>query len=102
MNNFVQTMKPRIRSARESMYLLARNKLSLAALILLLLLCCAPWVTIPVLVLLLFLGFRYRFSGPDLDRDNLNGVIGDLADTASDLGHKVMEELKHDWHSDQK
>ena len=41
MNNFVQTMKPRIRSARESMYLLARNKLSLAALILLLLLAAA-------------------------------------------------------------
>ena len=41
MNNFVQTMKPRIRSARESMYLLARNKLSLAALIRLLLLAAA-------------------------------------------------------------
>ena len=53
-------------------------------------------------VLGLFLGFRYRFSGPDLDRDNLNGMIGNLADTASDLGHKVMEELKHDWHSDEK
>ena len=57
---------------------------------------------LPGVLLGLFAGFRYRFSGPDLDRDNLNGVIGDLADTASDLGHKVMEELKHDWHSDQK
>ncbi len=74
---------------------------ALPVLILVLLLCCAPWVTIPVLVLLLFLGFRYRFSGPDLDRDNLNGMIGDLADTAADLGHKVMDELKHDWHSDE-
>ena len=75
---------------------------ALPVLILLLLLCCACWLTALVLLLGLFLGFRYRFSGPDLDRDNLNGVIGDLADTASDLGHKVMEELKHDWHSDQK
>ena len=75
---------------------------ALPVLILLLLLCCAFWLTALVLLLGLFLGFRYRFSGPDLDRDNLNGVIGDLADTASDLGHKVMEELKHDWHSDQK
>lgn len=75
---------------------------ALPVLILLLLLCCVPQVTIPILILGLFLGFRYRFSGPDLERDNLNGVIGDLADTASDLGHKVMEELKHDWHSDEK
>ena len=102
MNNFVQTMKPRIRSARESMYLLARNKLSLAALILLLLLCCAPWVTIPALVLGLFLGLRYRFSGPDLERESLNNMMGSVADTAADLGHKVMDELKHDWHSDEK
>ena len=74
---------------------------ALPVLILVLLVCCAPWVTVPVLVLLLFLGFRYRFSGPDLERDHLNGMIGDLADTAADLGHRVMDELKHDWHSDE-
>lgn len=73
---------------------------ALPVLILLLLLGCAPYIVIPVLVLLLFLGFRYRFSGPDLDREEINNVMGDLADTASDLGHKVMEELKHDRHSD--
>lgn len=75
---------------------------ALPVLILFLLLVCAPWVTIPVLALGLFLGFRYRFSGPDLERDDLNGMIGSVADTAADLGHKVMEELKHDWHSDEK
>mgnify|MGYP001025815182 CR=1 FL=1 len=75
---------------------------SLPVLILALLLCCAPWVTIPVLIMLLFLGFRYRFSGPDLERDDLNSMMGSVADSASDLGHKVMEELKHDWHSDEK
>lgn len=75
---------------------------ALPVLILILLLCCAPWVTIPALLLGLFLGFRYRFSGPDLDSGSLNGMMGNLADTAADLGHKVMEELKHDWHSDGK
>lgn len=74
---------------------------ALPVLILALLLISAFWVTISILVLGLFLGFRYRFSGPDLERDNLNGVIGDLADTASDLGHRVMDEIKHDWHSDE-
>jgi len=73
---------------------------ALPVLILLLLLCSAPYVTIPVLLLGLFLGFRYRFSGPDLERDSLNGVMGSVADTAADLGHKVMDELKHDIHSD--
>ena len=75
---------------------------ALPVLILVLLLCCAPYIVIPALILLLFLGFRYRFSGPDLDRDEINSVIGSVADTASDLGHKVMEELRHDRHSDEK
>lgn len=74
---------------------------ALPVLILALLLLSAFWVTLSILVLGLFLGFRYRFSGPDLERDNLNGVIGDLADTASDLGQKVMDEIRHDWHSDE-
>lgn len=38
MNNFLQTLKPRIKNFRESLYLLARNKLSLLALIILILL----------------------------------------------------------------
>ena len=74
---------------------------ALPVLILVLLLCCAPWVTIPVLLLGLFLGFRYRFSGPDLDRDEINSMISTVADTAADLGRQVMDELKHDWHSDE-
>ena len=34
MDNFIQSLKPRIKSLRESLYLIARNKLSLTALIL--------------------------------------------------------------------
>lgn len=75
---------------------------ALPVLILVLLLCCAFWVTALILVLGLFLGFRYRFSGPDLERDDINGMMGSVADTAADLGHKVMDEIKHDWHSDEK
>ena len=47
-----------------------------------------------LLVLGLFLGFRYRFSGPDLEREDLNHVMGSVADTAADLGRQVMDELR--------
>ena len=50
---------------------------------------------IPLLVLGLFLGFRYRFSGPDLERDGLNHVMENVADTAADLGRQVMDELRN-------
>ena len=66
-----------------------------------LLLIAAPWITLPLLVLGLFLGFRYRFSGPDLEREEINSVMDSVADTAADIGHRVMEEFRHDWHSDE-
>ena len=68
---------------------------ALPVLILLLLLIFAYYVVIPLLVLGLFLGFRYRFSGPDLERDGLNNVMGTVADTAADLGRQVMDELRN-------
>lgn len=49
MNNFIQTMKPRIKSFRESLYLLARNKLSLLALIVLIALILAALLA-PVII----------------------------------------------------
>ena len=76
---------------------------ALPVLILVLLLFFAYWLVIPVLILGLFLGFRYRFSGPDLEREDLNGVMGSVADTASELSRQVMDELKlqHDKHKNE-
>lgn len=67
---------------------------ALPVLIVVLLLIFAYWLVIPVLILGLFTGFRYRFSGPDLERDELNDVMGNVADTAADLGRQVMDELR--------
>ena len=77
---------------------------ALPVLILVLLLIFAYWLVIPVLIFGLFLGFRYRFSGPDLEREDLNGVMGSVADTASELGRQVMDELKlqHEKHEKNK
>ena len=75
---------------------------ALPVLILALLVIFVYYLTIPLLILGLFLGFRYRFSGPDLEREEINSVMGTVADTAADLGHRVVEELKRDWHSDEK
>ena len=49
MSKFVQALKPRLRSFRESLYLLARNKLSLAAFILLIIIVLAA-VAAPLIV----------------------------------------------------
>lgn len=70
-------------------------------LILIILVIFAFWVTIPLLIFGLFLGFRYRFSGPDLERDSINGVMEKVASTADDVGRQVMDELyaQHEKHT---
>ena len=49
MNNFMQAMRPRVKSFQESLYLLTRNKLSLIALIILILLILAA-ILAPVII----------------------------------------------------
>ena len=73
-------------------------------LILLILVFCLPWISLPLLVLGLFLGFRYQISGPDLENDTLNNMMDSAASTAADVGRQVMDELKnqHDKYNNRK
>ena len=77
---------------------------SLPILILILLVLFAPYLTLPLLVLGLFFGFRYQVCGPDLEDETFNGMMGSVADTASELGRQVMDELKlqHEKHEKNK
>jgi len=45
-----------------------------------------PWITIPLFVISLFFGVRYRFSGKNLGKDSVNNVM----DSASN----VVDEVK--------
>ena len=97
-----QTERPNL--LRRLRYLLLDNELeiwrqdqpvtALPVLILILLVVAAFYITVPALLLGLFFGFRYRFSGPDLERESINQVMGSVADTAADLGRQVVEELR--------
>lgn len=64
-------------------------------LILLILVFCLPWIALPLLILGLFLGFRYQIAGPDLENDTINGMMDSAASTAADVGRQVMDELKN-------
>ena len=51
------------------------------------------WSAPSLLLIGLFFGFRYRFSGPELERDSINDVMENVASTAADMGRQVMDEL---------
>lgn len=49
------------------------------------------WVIIPLMIVGLFLGCRYYFSGPQLGKDSVNNVM----DKATDLADNIKSELKN-------
>ena len=50
----------------------------------------AFWVCIPLLIIGLFAGFHYSFSGAELGRETINSAM----DKASEAADRVMEEIR--------
>ena len=48
------------------------------------------WVTIPLLLIGLFSGCRYKFRGPDLGRDAINRFMDQAADTMDGIRRSMM------------
>lgn len=51
------------------------------------------WVTIPLAIVGLFMGCRYRFSGPDLGRESVNKVMDSVSATVEDVKENVKNEF---------
>ncbi|HPF19641.1 MAG: DUF4342 domain-containing protein [Bacillota bacterium] len=49
------------------------------------------WVTVPLLVIGLFCGYRYVFTGPDFGKDSVNNAMDAAAKTAENIKRSVME-----------
>ena len=59
--------------------------------VLVLALACMFWLCLPLLVIGLFAGCRYSFSGVDLDRESINGALGKASDAAERVKKAVAE-----------
>lgn len=59
----------------------------------------AFWIVLPLLILGLFLGYRYRFSGPDLDKPEVNQTVEKVTQAtvrAVDSVVKAVENMAKD------
>ena len=65
--------------------------LSVPVTVLVLLLLFAFWVVIPLLVIGLFFGCRYFFSGPDLDKTGVNKMMDAAANAAEGIKKDISE-----------
>jgi len=64
-------------------------KASIPITVLVLLLFFAFWVTIPLIIIGLFFGLRYRFDGPDFKSDTINKAMDSAAEAAENLKNSV-------------
>lgn len=53
----------------------------------------AFWITAALLVVGLFLGCRYRFSGPDVKWDAINDVLENISDGVGDITERVKAKI---------
>ncbi len=61
---------------------------------LVLLLVFAFWICVPLLVIGLFVGYRYSFSGAELGRESVNNAMGKAADAVEKVKEEVVGEKK--------
>jgi hypothetical protein len=69
-------------------------KASIPVTVLALLLLFAFWVTLPLMVVGLFFGLRYRFQGPDLGRDSVNRAMDTVADATDEVKKSFCDDKK--------
>ena len=62
---------------------------SMPVLILALLIILVFWISMPLLIIGLFLGCRYRFAGPDLGKESVNSVMDSMSDTVDSMSDTV-------------
>ena len=67
---------------------------SIPVLILIILVIVAFWISLPLLVVGLIIGCRYRFSGPDLGKENINNAMNTVSETVDDMVDSVKQELR--------
>lgn len=67
---------------------------SIPVLILIILLIVAFCISVPLILVGLVLGCRYRFSGPDLGKENINSAMDSVSDTVDDMVDSVKREFR--------
>lgn len=63
-------------------------------LILAMLIILAFWITVPLLIVGLFCGCRYQFTGPDLGKESINDVMDNVSATVDDMVGQVKKEFR--------
>ena len=71
------------------------NVITIPATVLVLLLLFMFWIITPLMVVGLFFGYRYTFTGPDLGKDNVNRAMDSVAEAAENFKKEMKSDNNH-------
>ena len=74
--------------------------MSVPVTVLVLLLIFAFWLIIPLLIIGLFFGYRFRFAGPDLGREKVNQAMDSVANAAESFKQDIKGDQTNGKNSD--
>ena len=66
--------------------------MSIPVTVLVILLVFTFWITIPLIIVGLFFGYKYKFIGPDLGKENVNRAMDSVAEAAEKFKNEVKGE----------
>lgn len=95
VNKFISFLKKLFKKANRNSFHVTKDGeriISVPVIILAILILCAFWITIPIMVIGLFLGYKYSFAGPDLGKEQVNRAM----DSASNAAESIKKEFKGD------
>ena len=72
---------------------------SIPLIIFVLLILLAFWISLPLLVAGLLFGFRYRFTGPDLDNSTVSQAVNHAADAVGDAMERIRAQAEESIHN---
>ncbi|MEA5049847.1 MAG: DUF4342 domain-containing protein [Oscillospiraceae bacterium] len=73
------------------MYRNDERQLSVPVTVFVLLLCIGFWIVVPLMIVGLFLGCRFAFSGPDLGKDKVNKAMAKATDVADGIKSEIAK-----------
>ena len=70
------------------------EKLSMPVTVFVLLMIIGFWIVIPLMIVGLFFGCKYYFSGAELGKDKINNAMGKASDVAEGIKNEIKNEMK--------
>jgi hypothetical protein len=98
-NNFISFIKKLFKKGNRNNFEVIKDGkviMSIPVTILVVLIIFAFWITIPIMIIGLFLGYKYAFSGPELGKDKVNRAM----DSVSSAAENLKKEFKGDNNND--